>query len=224
MPAALTDPPPRARPTAPNRNPSWGAALPGPLLFLCLMDPFTLRAKIRDLIETTVQRLGFDLVAVEWAGSGGPGVLRVSIDALPGEPGVDGEPAGVSAGACARVSRAIEPLLDAADPISGAYALEVSSPGIDRPVQRRSDFERFIGYTIRIRLEPGPPRRRFTGEIRAISGDDLLLFADGEEHTLHLDTIERAHLVLSLEQYEALGRGLPQPPAAQTSGGNHDHQ
>ena len=207
---------------APNRNPLRGAALAGLLPFLCLMDPFALRTTVRDLVESTVNRLGYDLVAVEWTSSSGPGTLRLSIDVLPGAApaptgDADADAAGITAAACARVSRAVEPLLDASDPIPNAYTLEVSSPGIERPVQRRADFERFVGYTARIRLEPGPPRRRYTGRIVGLRGDDLLLFADGEEHAVHIDTIERANLVLTLEEYEALGRGLPQAPAPQES-------
>ena len=93
------------------------------------MDPFSLQIEIRALVETTVSRLGFDLVAVEW-GTGRQGaMLRLSIDA----------PGGVSAEDCARVSEQVSPLLDASDPISSSYTLEVSSPGIERPVQRRQD-------------------------------------------------------------------------------------
>lgn len=186
------------------------------------MDPFTLRQTIRELIEPTVERLGFDLVAIEWVGQ----VLRVSIDAPyhareGGRGGGEHEQPGVTAGGCARVSRAIEPLLDAADPISSSYTLEVSSPGIERPVQRPQDFERFKGYTLRVRLEPGPPRRRYTGEIIGLAGHELTLSADGEEHTLHLDMIERAHLVLTVEEYLALGQGLPQSRPQEDS---DDHQ
>jgi len=188
------------------------------------MDPFTLRTTVRELIEPTVNRLGYDLVAIEWTSSSGPGTLRVSVDALPGAaPPVDGEPPGVTAHACARISRAIEPLLDAADPISARYTLEVSSPGIERPVQRAADFERFIGYTVRIRLEPGPPRRRFTGEIVGLRDRDLILLVDEQEHSIHLDTIERANLVLSLEQYQDLAIALPELPA-RTQEASDDHQ
>lgn len=212
-----------------NRRPLRGAAQPGSLPFLCAMDPFALRHTVRELVESTVQRLGFDLVAIEWIPSATGGTVRLSIDTLPGadSAGESGdspessEPAGVTAGACARVSRAVEPLLDAADPIASRYTLEVSSPGIDRPVQRRSDFERFIGYTAKLRLEPGPPRRRYTGTLHGLRNDDVLVLVDGQEHALHLDTIERAHLVLSLEEYEALGQALP---ATRPQEDSDDHQ
>jgi ribosome maturation factor RimP len=154
----------------------------------------SLEQQIRTLIEPTVIRLGFDLVAVEWSGSRQGPVLRVSIDA----------PSGVNAEDCALVSEHLSPLLDAADPISSSYNLEVSSPGIDRPVQRREDFERFAGYRIRIQLSEGPPRRRYLGVIGPLDGDELLLTVDGAEHRIPLDLVERAHLVLNLQEYQAL--------------------
>ena len=166
------------------------------------MDPFALRATVRELVEPTASRMGVDLVAVEFAAGGAGQVLRLSID----RPLAEG---GVTAQLCAQVSRAVEPLLDASDPVSGAYTLEVSSPGLERPVQRISDFERFAGFRIRVRLEAGPPRRRYTGELVGIRGDDVVVLVDGEEHAFHVDTIERAHLDLTVEEYERLGQGIP---------------
>jgi ribosome maturation factor RimP len=157
------------------------------------MDSVQLRRKIRLLIEPAVQRLGYDLVAVEFLN----GILRLSIDRANGE---------VSAHGCALVSRAVEPILDASDPIQGSYALEVSSPGMERPVQRREDFERFRGFRVRVRLEPGPARRRFTGEIVGTRGDDVLVLVDGVEHAFPLETMEKAHLDLTIEEFMALGK------------------
>lgn len=158
------------------------------------MSPRTLESKVRTLIEPTVVRLGFDLIAVEWSGGRQGPILRVSIDA----------PAGVNADDCALVSEHLSPLLDAEDPIASSYHLEVSSPGIERPVQRRQDFERFVGYRVRIQLSEGPPRRRYVGVIGLLDGDELRLSVDGAEHRIPLDLIERAHLVLSLDEYSAL--------------------
>jgi len=163
------------------------------------VDSRTLEQQIRALAEPTVARLGFDLVAVEW-GSGRQGpLLRLSIDRA----------GGVSAHDCAAVSEQLSPLLDAADPITSSYHLEVSSPGIERPVQRRQDFERFLGYRVRIRLSEGPPRRRYTGVIGSLDGDELVLLVDGQEHRIPLDLVERAHLVLDLDEYQKLAEGTP---------------
>jgi ribosome maturation factor RimP len=163
------------------------------------MDPLELRHQIRTLTEPTVARLGFDLVAIEWTGARQGRLLRLSIDA----------PGGVNAEDCARVSEQLSPILDAADPIDGSYTLEVSSPGMQRPVQRTADFERFRGYRVKIKLIEGPARRRYTGVIGPLDGDELLLSVDGAEHRLALDTIEQAHLVLDLDEYQKLAEGSP---------------
>jgi len=161
------------------------------------MDSLSLQEKIRDLVETQIEGLGFELVAVEWLGGSGAAILRLSIDRA----------AGVDASACAQVSRHLGTLLDAEDPIASGYRLEVSSPGINRPVQRRQDFERFQGYRVKLRLTEGPPRRRYTGVIGTIEEDDLLLQIDGSEHRIPLDLVERANLVLDLDEYQQLGEG-----------------
>jgi ribosome maturation factor RimP len=170
------------------------------------MDPFALRSAVRDLVEPTAERMGVDVVAVEFTGGASGQVLRLSID----RPLAEG---GVTAQLCAQVSRAVEPLLDASDPVSGSYTLEVSSPGIERPVQRRDDFRRFHGFRIRVRLEAGPPRRRFSGVLVGVRDDDVVVLVDGEEHTFHVDTIERAHLDLTVDEYERLGQGIPPLPS-----------
>lgn len=157
------------------------------------MDSLDLQRRIRTLIEPTVERMGFDLTAVEWNGK----VLRVSIDA----------PGGIDADDCANVSEQVSPLLDAEDPIPGRYVLEVSSPGIDRPIQRKVDFERFRGFRAKLRLLEGPPRRRYTGVIGPVDGDELLISVDGVEHRIPLDLVESAHLVLTLAEYEKLAEG-----------------
>jgi len=157
-----------------------------------------LQRHVRDLVEPTLARLGFDLVAVEWRGN----VLRMSIDS----------PKGVEMGECAMVSHNLSPLLDADDPIAGGYRLEVSSPGIDRPVQRLDDFRRFTGFSAKIRLVEGYPRRRYTGQLRGVEASDVLIEADGTVHPLAFDSIERAHLVLDLDEYQRLSEGLPPIP------------
>jgi len=167
------------------------------------VDPRDLRTTIRDLIEPVVQRLGFDVVAIEWVSGARRPVLRVSVDA----------PGGVGADDCARISHRVSPLLDAEDPISGAYDLEISSPGIDRPVQRLDDFLRFSGYEAKLRLEPGFPRRRYTGTLRGVVDGQLHIEVAGETHEVPFDGIEACHLVLDLDTYAALAEGLPPIPS-----------
>lgn len=158
------------------------------------MDSHALQRQVRDLLEPTVERLGFELVAVEWVSDRSGPVLRLSIDG----------PAGVSIDDCGRVSHHVSPLLDEADPIATHYHLEVSSPGMERPVQRAADFQRFVGFRFKLRLVEGHPRRRFTGRLTACDGVEATLEVDGQEHRIALDTIERANLVLDLEEYQKL--------------------
>lgn len=165
------------------------------------MDPRALQRRIREIVEPTVVRLGFDLVAVEWVG-GRRGTLRLSID----------KAGGVGADDCALVSRRLSPLLDEADPIAAAYDLEVSSPGIDRPVQRPDDFRRFAGHRVRVRAEEGLPRRRWTGTLLGLRDHDVLVEVEGVEHAIPFDVIEAAQLVLDLEAYQKLAEGLPPIP------------
>lgn len=158
--------------------------------------------KLRPLFEPIVERLGYDLVAVEWLTDPRGQLLRVSVD----------RPAGISANDCANVSRHLSALLDELDPIEGSYRLEVSSPGIDRPLQRASDFARFIGYRAKVRLVEGHPRRRFTGKLTGLEGGEALIVVDGKEHRFPVDAVERAHLVLDLDEYQRLAGGETDGP------------
>lgn len=157
--------------------------------------------KLRALLEPAVERLGYDLVAIELLG-GRRALLRLSIDA----------PGGVGIGDCSRVTHRLGPILDEADPLPGAYDLEVSSPGIDRPVQKLADFARFGGLRARLVLQEGLPRRRYTGALQGVEGDEVKIEVDGEIFSLPFDQIERANLVLELTEYQALAERL-QPPA-----------
>lgn len=159
------------------------------------MNALDLQHRIRELVEPSLERLGYELVAVEWLGGTQGRILRLSIEA-PGS--------GISADDCARVSDAISPLLDEEDPVDGRYVLEVSSPGIDRPVQRPEDFERFAGYRIKLRLVEGHPRRRYAGELRGFEEGDVIVRVDGVDHRIALESVQRANLVLDLEEYQNL--------------------
>lgn len=164
------------------------------------MNPNHARTRaFRTMLEPTVERLGYELVAIEFVG-GQPGrrALRVSIDKV----------GGVGIGDCTKVSRQLSPLLDAEDPIDGAYDLEVSTPGIERPLQRAEDWARFAGCEARVRPRGVEAKRALRGRIVGIEGDVVTLDVGGESRRYALDDIERAHLVLDLEQFQRLGQGL----------------
>jgi ribosome maturation factor RimP len=156
----------------------------------------TLVAVLRRILEPVVEREGCDLVALEILGSPGRALLRVYIDRI----------GGVNVDVCAKVSRAISPALDVEDPFPGTYDLEVSSPGIERPLQRENDFRRFVGFGVKVKLAPGPERRRYSGTLRGLEDGHVLVEvqADCQTHRLPFDQIEKAHLDLDDEQFAQL--------------------
>ncbi len=161
-----------------------------------------LRAKVRALAEPTIERLECELVAVHVTGDRTGPVLRLFID----------KAGGITLDDCTKVSRALSPEFDVEDPLPGQYRLEVSSPGIDRPVERRIDFQRFKGYQIKLRMFPDSGRKRYVGTLQGIDEDYVLVeeSADRPAHRVHLDQIERAQLSLTTEEYLKLGEaGLP---------------
>lgn len=106
----------------------------------------------------------------------------------------------MSAEDCARLSRALSPVLEEADPISGAYRLEVSSPGIDRPLTRLKDFEEWQGYEAKLELDRMVEnRKRFAGVLAGVEDDKICLDIEGEEETalIPFEWIETAKLVLT---------------------------
>jgi ribosome maturation factor RimP len=152
-----------------------------------------IRHQVRALVEPTIVALGFDLVAVEWLTDVRGPILRLSID----------KKGGISAENCAKVSRHASQILDEHDPITSSYRLEVSSPGIERPVERLEDFAKFAGFRVRVRLVEGP-RKRMTGVIKGVEGDRITVVVDGKDASFLLDAVERAHLVLDLDEYEKI--------------------
>lgn len=143
--------------------------------------------RLEQLIAPLVRELGYELVLLEYAaGSGHRAVLRLYID----------HEHGVGLDDCETVSREVSALLDVEDPVPGEYVLEVSSPGLDRPLVRPEHFARFVGEQVRLRLhEPRLGRRRYTGLLVEAAGDRIRLHVDGQTEEFGLDEIERANLV-----------------------------
>ena len=134
--------------------------------------------------------MGFELVRVQLYGGGRP---RLQVMAEPADPN---RPMTVED--CAEISHAISAVLDVADPIAGSYVLEVSSPGIDRPLVKLADFARFAGFEARVETrEAVDGRRRFRGLLRGVRGERVLLAVDGEEIEIPFALIQRAKLVLT---------------------------
>ncbi len=152
-------------------------------------------AELRKLIEPAVTAMGFELVGVEFI-HGKRGLLRIYIDHEDGI-GVDD---------CSAVSYQVSGLLDVEDPIRGQYTLEVSSPGLDRPLFQARDYERFAGYDVKLRLSvPVAGRRRFKGTLVGLRDDRVVLRMDDEELVVPLHEIDQARLVPNYESHRAEG-------------------
>jgi ribosome maturation factor RimP len=148
------------------------------------MTKTDLAAQLAELLGPEADEHGFDLVAVEVVGGRGTQVIRVLLE----------RNEGTDLDAIGSASRWVSDLLDEADPISGHYVLEVSSPGIDRPLVKRSDFERFAGETVRMKVLRGEKRASVNGVLVGIEGDDVIVDADGERARIPYETIQKARL------------------------------
>jgi ribosome maturation factor RimP len=157
--------------------------------------------RIVAIIEPSLVALGYEVVRVVLGGGDSP-VLQVMIERADGEE--------ISVEDCATASRAISALLDVEDPISDAYELEVSSPGIDRPLTRPKDFERYSGFVARIEIKHAVDgRKRFRGRLLGLADDSVRLAGDDTpdtEYSLPLAGIVRAKLVLNDELLAASRR------------------
>jgi ribosome maturation factor RimP len=143
------------------------------------------------LAEPYVRDAGFDLIEVQFAREPNGWVLRLFIDIPEGAEG-----GAVGHQDCERVSRDVSAALDVADSIPHAYQLEVSSPGLDRPLRRERDFARFAGHTARVRLVEGVDgRRNFSGTLRGAGDGHVEIECDGRSYQLPVDDVAKAHLV-----------------------------
>ena len=145
--------------------------------------------QVTELIEPTLRDMGFELVRVLMSGGQRP-TLQIMVER--------GDHAPTTLDDCAEASRAVSAVLDVADPLPGAYRLEVTSPGIDRPLVRRADYERFAGFEARLETElPIDGRRRFRGRLLGMAGDRVRLALPEGEQSIPLDAIKKAKLVLT---------------------------
>lgn len=150
-------------------------------------------ARVAALAEPILAGLGYRLVRVRISGFAGC-TVQIMAERPDGTMTIED---------CEATSRALSPVLDAADPIDGSYRLEISSPGIDRPLVRRSDFDRYAGHVAQVEMAaPIDGRRRFRGELRGTDGDCVRLSnsdtaAQAAEVLLRIDDMTEARLVLT---------------------------
>ncbi len=145
---------------------------------------------IEELLAPAVSALGLELLGIEFSAGSHHALLRIYIDAPQREGGVNIED-------CEQVSREVSALLDVNDPIEAHYTLEVSSPGLDRPLFKPAHYARFIGEPVKITLDlPQDGRRRFQGRVLGVEGETVTVEQDGAPVQLAWTNIQKAKLAL----------------------------
>jgi ribosome maturation factor RimP len=144
-------------------------------------------AAIEQYAEPLLRDLGIELVEVQFRREGHGWVVRLFVD----------REQGVTLDDCAAVSRAISTWLDVEDLIEHAYHLEVSSPGLERPLKRIEDFQRFVGRQAKVKLkEPRDEQNVFIGTLEQVAGEEVILLVDGRQVAIPFAEIARARLTL----------------------------
>lgn len=143
-------------------------------------------SELEALLVPVVEALGYRCWGIEYLSQGRHTLLRVYID----------HPDGISVDACADVSRQASAVLDVEDPIAGDYTLEVSSPGMDRPLFTLEQFAEYVGEQAKVRLRvPYEGRRNFQGVIRGVEGDEVILQVDEHEYLLPIESIDKSNII-----------------------------
>lgn len=143
--------------------------------------------RLRQALEPVVTALGCDLWGLELQMGGKRKLLRIYIDR---------EETGVDIDDCEKVSRQVSAILDVEDLIRGEYVLEVSSPGMDRPLYELDQYARYLGEQISLRLRfPYEGRRNYKGLLKAVEGDEIVLVVTDNEFLFPVEGIERANLI-----------------------------
>lgn len=153
-----------------------------------------LTESIQGLVEPVLIELGYELVDLQYGREGGRYILRLFID----------RPEGVGLDDCERVSHAVGDILDREDPIPHSYYLEVSSPGLERPLKKEVDFQRFAGRKIKLRtFAPVEGQRHFQGRLLGyLDGEVHLQLENGRRLTLPMEQVATARLVFELAENE----------------------
>lgn len=147
--------------------------------------------RLESLLAPVVEDLGYEYVGIEYSSNPKNRVLRLYID----QPET-----GIVLEDCATVSREVSALLDVEDPVAGQYTLEVSSPGVERPLFTAEHFERFVGEMATVQMQvPLEGRRKFKGEIIGVESDEVCLDVDGTQWRLPIAGMAKARLAPDLD-------------------------
>ncbi|PHI32843.1 ribosome maturation factor RimP [Budvicia aquatica] len=156
-----------------------------PFFYVLGVGLSTLEQKLTELISAPVEALGFELVGIEFVRAR-QSTLRIYIDSENG----------INVDDCADVSHQVSAVLDVEDPITTAYTLEVSSPGMERPLFTAAHYERFIGEEVSLTLRMAVQnRRRWVGKIKAVEGEMITVNVEGKDEVFALNNIQKANLV-----------------------------
>jgi ribosome maturation factor RimP len=149
----------------------------------------TLVEQIEALITPSLSSMGFELVQVKFMDGKQQQTLQIMAQRPDGTISLDD---------CADISRQVSAVLDVEDIIQAAYRLEVSSPGIDRPLVKLSDYKNYLDHTAKVEtVLPVDGRKRFTGTLKSVQGENIILTVDGRDHTIPFTDIQTAKLVLT---------------------------
>lgn len=139
-----------------------------------------------ELLTPVVESLGCELWGLEYMAQGRHSTVRLYIES----------PGGIGLEDCEKVSRQVSSVMDVEDPIAGEYSLEVSSPGLDRPLYTLAQFQRYVGEQLSVKLRSAfDGRRKFSGQLKGIENEEIILVVDGHEYLLPIELIEKANIV-----------------------------
>jgi ribosome maturation factor RimP len=145
-----------------------------------------LERQLTELLEAPVVAAGYELVGLEFVRAGAHSTLRIFID----------HENGINVDDCAEVSHQVSAVLDVEDPISVAYSLEVSSPGLERPLFKAEHYQQFIGHEVSIVLKMAVAnRRKWKGIIHSVDGETVVITAEGQEEPIALSNVSKANLI-----------------------------
>jgi len=142
--------------------------------------------QLTELLKPAAEALGYEFLGIEYIAQGKHSILRIFID----------HENGINVDDCASVSHQVSGILEVEDPISSQYTLEVSSPGLDRPLFTLAHFQQVVGKNVELRCHLGVDgRRKFKGELVAVEGEQLILKVDNQDYTVEFSDVDKANLV-----------------------------
>ncbi len=145
-----------------------------------------LERQLTEMLESPVAASGYELVGLEFVRAGQHSTLRIYID----------HENGITVDDCAEVSRQVSAVMDVEDPITVAYNLEVSSPGLERPLFKAAHYDQFIGHEVSIVLKMAVAnRRKWKGIIHSVEGETVTVTVDGQEESFAISNISKANLI-----------------------------